>query len=331
MTVNGVIFQRRADGLWAWREGREYRGVDGDDWYLEDELWDVREQPWRALRDRVVGYLDALEERSHFDPGLLVAIDDPSWIRLYAEVSEALGVGYRMLLCETDLARPAMGDLGLECDFLGYDCAWPGGDYCSAVLCDLVGGRVFELSDVPLNANGLIPTREAAEAFLWRRERLKARCPESLFEGGDFVVYRGSVRWRRFLPSCGSPRSPRTRVRARHGTFAGPAGRPRPPSRKAAPAVPVASPAGRATAGSGRTSAPASCASRGRARPRGGATGGLALRARGRPPSGRARIWGRGEACLRCGRSCASCGSRAWSSGAGWARASSPWQRRPAT
>ena len=140
MTVNGVIFQRRADGLWAWREGREYRGVDGDDWYLEDELWDVREQPWRALRDRVVGYLDALEERSHFDPGLLVAIDDPSWMRLYAEVSEALSVGYRMLLCETDLARPAMGDLGLECDFLGYDCAWPGGDYCSAVLCDLVGG-----------------------------------------------------------------------------------------------------------------------------------------------------------------------------------------------
>ena len=126
MTVNGVIFQRRADGLWAWRKGREYRGVDGDDWYLEDELWDVREQPWRALRDRVVGYLGALEERSHFDPGLLVAIDDPSWIRLYAEVSEALGVGYRMLLCETDLARPAMGDLGLECDFLGYDCAWPG-------------------------------------------------------------------------------------------------------------------------------------------------------------------------------------------------------------
>ena len=38
--------------------------------------------------------------------------------------------------------------------FLDYDCAWPGGDYCSAVLCDLVGGRVFELSDVPLNANG---------------------------------------------------------------------------------------------------------------------------------------------------------------------------------
>ena len=53
-----------------------------------------------------------------------------------------------------------------------------------------MGGRVLELSDVPLNANGLIPTREAAEAFLWRRERLKARCPESLFEGGDFVVYR---------------------------------------------------------------------------------------------------------------------------------------------
>lgn len=190
MTVNGVIFQRRADGLWAWREGREYRGVDGDDWYLEDELWDVQEQPWRALRDRVVRYLGALEERSHFDPGLLVAIDDPSWMRLYAEVSEALGVGYRMLLCETDLPRPAMGDLGLECDFLGYDCAWPGGDYCSAVLCDLVGGRVPELSDVPLNANGLIPTREAAEAFLWRRERLKARCPESSFEGGDFVVCR---------------------------------------------------------------------------------------------------------------------------------------------
>ena len=123
MTVNGVIFQRRADGLWAWREGREYRGVDGDDWYLEDELWDVWEQPWRVLRDRVVRYLGALEERSHFDPGLLVAIDDPSWMRLYAEVSEALGVGYRMLLCETDLPRPAMGDLGLECDFLGYDCA----------------------------------------------------------------------------------------------------------------------------------------------------------------------------------------------------------------
>lgn len=112
MTVNGVIFQRRADGLWAWREGREYRGVDGDDWYLEDELWDVREQPWRALRDRVVGYLGALEERSHFDPGLLVAIDDPSWMRLYAEASEALGVGYRMLLCETDLPRPAMGGPG---------------------------------------------------------------------------------------------------------------------------------------------------------------------------------------------------------------------------
>ena len=330
MTVNGVIFQRRADGLWAWREGREYRGVDGDDWYLEDELWDVRDQPWRALRDRVVGYLGALEERSHFDPGLLVAIDDPSWIRLYAEVSEALGVGYRMLLCETDLARPAMGDLGLECDFLGYDCAWPGGDHCSAVLCDLVGGRVPELSDVPLNANGLIPTREAAEAFLWRRERLKARCPESLFEGGDFVVYRlsevaavPSVLRVAQVPQDEGPRPA--------WTFAGPAGRPRPPSREAAPAVPVASPAGRATAGSGRTSAPASCASRGRARSRGGATGGLAPRVQGGIPSGRARIWGRGEACLRCGRSCASYGSRAWSSGAGWARASSPWQRRPAT
>ena len=289
MTVNGVIFQRRADGLWAWREGREYRGVDGDDWYLEDELWDVREQPWRALRDRVVGYLGALEERSHFDPGLLVAIDDPSWMRLYAEVSEALGVGYRMLLCETDLPRPAMGDLGLECDFLGYDCAWPGGDYCSAVLCDLVGGRVFELSDVPLNANGLIPTREAAEAFLWRRERLKARYPESSFEGGTSSS-AGSARWRRSLPPCGAADPPGTGARARHGAFAGPAGRPRPPSGEAAPAVPVASPAGRATAGSGRTSAPASCASRGRARSRGGPTGGLPASGAPGPPSRRARI-----------------------------------------
>ncbi len=53
-----------------------------------------------------------------------------------------------------------------------------------------MGGRVLELSDVPLNANGLIPTREAAEVFLWRRERLKARYPESFFEGGGFVVYQ---------------------------------------------------------------------------------------------------------------------------------------------
>lgn len=237
MTVNGVIFQRRADGLWAWREGREYRGVDGDDWYLEDELWDVREQPWRALRDRVVGYLGALEERSHFDPGLLVAIDDPSWMRLYAEVSEALGVGYRMLLCETDLPRPAMGDLGLECDFLGYDCAWPGGDYCSAVLCDLVGGRVFELSDVPLNANGLIPTREAAEAFLWRRERLKARYPESSFEGGRLrrlPAQRGGggpsrPAGRPTLPGRGpaSGMGPSRGLRAARGPHRG---RPRPPS-----------------------------------------------------------------------------------------------------
>lgn len=289
MTVNGVIFQRRADGLWAWREGREYRRVDGDDWYLEDELWDVREQPWRALRDRVVGYLGALEERSHFDPGLLVAIDDPSWIRLYAEVSEALGVGYRMLLCETDLARPAMGDLGLECDFLGYDCAWPGGDYCSAVLCDLVGAaslssRTSRSMPTGSSPRGRRPRPSCGGA---RGSRRAARSPSSR---GETSSSTGSARWRRFLPSCGSPRSPRTRVRARHGTFAGPAGRPRPPSREAAPAVPVAGPAGRATAGSGRTSAPASCASRGRACSRGGATGGLAPRARGGLPSGRARI-----------------------------------------
>lgn len=76
-----------------------------------------------------------------------------------------------------------------------------------------MGGRVPELSDVPLNANGLIPTREAAEAFLWRRERLKARYPESSFEGGDFVVYRlsevaavPSVLWVAQAPQDEGPR-----------------------------------------------------------------------------------------------------------------------------
>lgn len=103
----------------------------------------------------------------------------------------------RMLYCEV-----LHGDANNEitdcnnferCTFLGYDYAYPSGDYYSAIANDIIyrRGSLSERWRTHLNQYGLIPSAKEIHLFAQDRFELlqKAECTESL-EKGNFIIFR---------------------------------------------------------------------------------------------------------------------------------------------
>lgn len=177
MVVNGIVFQKLSD------DASGYRGIDGldysDNWYLciIPGLEDIEK------------YYDENIEMTYYDIGdgeCIAACTDMEFIKKFAEISRRLKNEFRILLCETEVPRPVMEMPKCGKKFLGYDYAYTGGNFYSAVYHEIPS--VFPQFE--LNENGLFATLAEMERYLSARAEFEACHPPLTLETGDFVVYK---------------------------------------------------------------------------------------------------------------------------------------------
>lgn len=174
--VNGVVIQKKRKD--------KYKGIDGwtgDAWYLNY----MYEMDNELVRD-----YDKYVEHSKRNFKIVDACTNNQYIKKYILFSKKIGIDIRLILCETTCDFPQYCASNLELEFLGYDYAYPGDDYYSAIYYDICTGRIKEFHDMKLNKNGLFDTEEEIDAFIQKREYLKDVYKEGTFESGIFVKYK---------------------------------------------------------------------------------------------------------------------------------------------
>ncbi len=172
MYCNGIIVRQQSD--------EKYRGLDScgavENWYL------CTEPDFEPFYEENI-------ERTYYNllpHSWVAACTDMDYIRRYLEKSKELGIPYRLILCETDIPQPQFDPQGLEKTFLGYDYAYTGGDYYSAVYQEMP----YVFAHFALNENGLFETQDEIRAYLADREEFISTHPPYTLEDGDFAVYR---------------------------------------------------------------------------------------------------------------------------------------------
>ena len=169
--INGVIFQKKNNNIL-------YKGVEGENWYLNSDY------------PKTLGlYFDENIEKSWFESNYVDVCYEDSFIKKYIELSQEKKIEFRILLCSTNCIAPVYNNK-MKTSFLGYDYAYAGGSYYSAVYNDLYCRKINELTQINLNENGLIQTKEELEKFIAIRNKLKASITyKNAFEEGDFIKY----------------------------------------------------------------------------------------------------------------------------------------------
>ncbi len=74
---------------------------------------------------------------------------------------------------------------------MGYDYAYSGGSYYSAVLNDIVTKRIPSFSHINLNSYGLFETYDKIIYFIKQRKAMKRKehTQKEYLEEGDFTVF----------------------------------------------------------------------------------------------------------------------------------------------
>ncbi len=173
MYCNGIVVRRQSD--------ERYKGIDscdskGENWYFYDD-------------PEFEQFYDEHIELTCYDfpeGSRVAACTDTEYIRKYIETSQERGIKYRLILCETDIPQPQFDPTGLEKTFLGYDYAYTGGDYYSAVYNEVP----YVFPQFSLNDNELFETEGEIRAYLAEREKYVSTHPPLTLETGDFAVYR---------------------------------------------------------------------------------------------------------------------------------------------
>ncbi|MCR5254942.1 MAG: hypothetical protein K6D96_03350 [Acetatifactor sp.] len=165
--INGIIFQRK--------QNIAYKGVEGENWYLNDRYPEIFE---KFFEDNI--------EKSWYDSEYVDVCNDEMFIRKYIELSDVHSIDYRILLCDTEKKHPSVSKImGLDSEFIGYDYAYAGGSYYSAVYNEICLGSFTEYK---LNSNGLFQEYEQIIDFINEREH-RINSGENL-EKGDFIIYK---------------------------------------------------------------------------------------------------------------------------------------------
>lgn len=169
--INGIIFQRV--------ENREYKGVEGDNWYLNDIFPDIFED-----------FYSENIEKSWYDSDYVDVCNDYSFIKKYMELSRSENIKFRMLLCETDRVKPQLANINWSTQFIGYDYAYLGGSYYSAVYNDVYSKRIPQFINFKLNCNGLFENIDKLTEFIRLREYMINQVDNMVLEQGDFIIYK---------------------------------------------------------------------------------------------------------------------------------------------
>lgn len=175
--INGIVIQRKRN--------EKYQGIDSG---VNDDAWYLNYM-YEKDNELVSGYYKYVDiSEGSFD--IIEACTDNQFIKKYVLFSKKLKVDIRLVLCETTLDFPRYNANNLKLEFLGYDYAYPGGIYYSAIYNDIFDDRIKEFCDMKLNKNGLFDTEEELDAFIEKREYLKSVYSEGMFESGIFVKYK---------------------------------------------------------------------------------------------------------------------------------------------
>lgn len=172
--MNGFIIQKK--------EQRFYQGVDGDNWYLN---YDYKNELGAFFEEHIS---KTLEYSDYVD-----VCDKIEYIKKYIYLSKNKNIDYRVLLCVTERKFP---QIVLPTDskmiFLGYDYAYSGGSYYSAVANDVIARRRPEFAKIQVNGYGLFETYEEITDFIDLRATLEQYgCNhEQYLEEGDFIIYK---------------------------------------------------------------------------------------------------------------------------------------------
>ncbi len=169
--INGIIIQRNQIG--------RYKGVEGDNWYLNDKYPELFEE-----------YFCENIEKSWYDSDYVDVCTDIHFVEKYIELSRLNHIKFRVLLCETEKEKPNIQNMVWNTRFIGYDYAYLGGAYYSAVLNDICSGRIEQFNDYILNSNGLFDDIINLKDFISQREHYKRQYGNQLIEEGDFVIYK---------------------------------------------------------------------------------------------------------------------------------------------
>ena len=170
--TNGLIFQKKNnDG---------YMGVEGDNWYLND------------LYPNTIGaYFDEHIARSWYKSDWVDVCNDIFFINEYINLSQRNKIDFRILLCETSCNSPKFDETYNNMTYLGYDYAYAGGSYYSAIYSDIYCRKIAGLSEIQLNQNGLLDSESEMNIFINKRNDLIKNCNDvNMFEKGDFIKYK---------------------------------------------------------------------------------------------------------------------------------------------
>ncbi len=174
MNINGFIMQKRNETF--------YQGVEGDNWYLN---YDYSDEMDLFYKENIA---KSWENTNYID-----VCNDMNYIHQYINISKDKDIEYRILLCMTDRNLPTM-TLGTEMDlfFWGYDYAYAGGSYYSAILNDIISRRIPVFANIQLNNYGLFETYTEVINFVNIRQKIKrVDCSmKEYMEDGDFVIYK---------------------------------------------------------------------------------------------------------------------------------------------
>ena len=168
--INGVIFQKKID--------RRYQGIDGDNWYLNDL---INEEWLNEFEDKV--------EKSWDNDDWVDVCADSIIINNYIKWSKRKHIDYRIILCETEKNEPSYNAKYFKnIVSIGYDYAYSGGSYYSAIYNELYFNKKNCFNQIKLNKYGLIEDYDGMMKFIELRNKLIESGMN--LELGDFIVYK---------------------------------------------------------------------------------------------------------------------------------------------
>lgn len=174
MNINGIIMQKRGECL--------YQGIEGHNWYLNHG----------GIKELDLFFYDNIEKA--WENSIYVdACTDMKYIQRYIDISKKDNIDYRVLACITGKELPRMSlSEEIDMNFLGFDYAYSGGSYYSAVLNEIIFQRIPLFANIQLNKYGLFEAYDKIIDFINLRKTVKQKdCNEEEYlEEGDFIIYK---------------------------------------------------------------------------------------------------------------------------------------------
>lgn len=184
---NGIVMQTREkncnNDYPLFQGNGNYYGIDGlirDNWYLSYE---------KDIDKEIKEYsFDYIEHVYFLNNSYIGCCDNLDYIEAYIKESKKRNIKYRVLFCETTQKRPFFKEhKNLHLKFLGYDYAYPDGDYYSCLFHEINNKYIPEFCNIKLNKYGLFETEKEILSFINLRNNLKDK---SRLELGDFFIYK---------------------------------------------------------------------------------------------------------------------------------------------